>query len=293
MLDPDGKESSMQLAFTFADAVALDPSYAAHLHRIPPEAWDDEHQLPLADYLDRFDPEGVPCGVPFVWCVDENDVLQRAVVTRELALASRDRLRAWRVLQELAGFENAYAELAAQAAREAALADAAQEREMLEQQHAAELAGAREAGARESMERLAAVLTHPGGVEAAAGMAGASLAAAPATVPTVPSAAPAQAAEEALPEEVEEEAEDELSFDEPYIDAPLCTTCNECTDLNPRLFQYNEDKQAFIADAGAGTFAELVIAAQKCPAKCIHPGKPVAGDASATPQWIERAAKFN
>ena len=43
-------------------------------------------------------------------------------------MACRDRLRAWRVLQEFGGFENAYAERAAAAAREAAEADAARER---------------------------------------------------------------------------------------------------------------------------------------------------------------------
>jgi ferredoxin len=70
---------------------------------------------------------------------------------------------------------------------------------------------------------------------------------------------------------VEEEAEEILSFDEPYIDTPLCTTCNECTNLNPRLFEYNAEKQAFIADPSAGTLAELVKAAELCPARCIHP----------------------
>ena len=84
-----------------------------------------------------------------------------------------------------------------------------------------------------------------------------------------------------------------LAFGEPYIDAPLCTTCNECTNINPRLFQYNANKQAFIADAAAGTFAELVKAAELCPARCIHPGKPRSDDSTATPELIERASKFN
>jgi ferredoxin len=91
----------------------------------------------------------------------------------------------------------------------------------------------------------------------------------------------------------EEDEDNDLSFGEPYIDTLLCTTCNECTNINPRLFQYNGDKQAFVADASAGSFAEVVTAAEKCPAKCIHPGKPRGDDASATPQLIERAAKFN
>jgi ferredoxin len=73
----------------------------------------------------------------------------------------------------------------------------------------------------------------------------------------------------------------------------LCTSCNDCTDINPRLFKYDGNKQAFIADAAAGTYAELVRAAKKCPAKCIHPGQPRSDDSSATPKLIEQAAKFN
>ena len=47
-------------------------------------------------------------------------------------------------------------------------------------------------------------------------------------------------------------------------------------------------------DLGAnGTFAELVKAAEGCPAKCIHPGTPRPGDRTATPQLIARAAKYN
>ena len=36
--------------------------------------------------------------------------------------------------------------------------------------------------------------------------------------------------------------------DEPYIETPRCTTCNECTQINDRMFAYNENKQAYIKD---------------------------------------------
>ena len=81
--------------------MALEPAYARHLLVVPPVAWD-ENQQPLAEYLEQFDPEGTQRRVPFLWVVDADGMLQRAIVTRELALASRDRLRGWRVLQELA-----------------------------------------------------------------------------------------------------------------------------------------------------------------------------------------------
>ena len=96
----------------------------------------------------------------------------------------------------------------------------------------------------------------------------------PAAVTTVAPAAPALVAD-------------------PYIDSSLCTSCNDCMKINSRMFLYNADKQAYIGDANAGTFAELVKAAEGCPARCIHPGTPRPDDRTATPQWIGRAAKFN
>ena len=44
-----GEEKTLEAAFTFADAVALEPAYLRHLRVIPPVAWDDEVQRPLAD----------------------------------------------------------------------------------------------------------------------------------------------------------------------------------------------------------------------------------------------------
>jgi ferredoxin len=135
------------------------------------------------------------------------------------------------------------------------------------------------------MERLAAVLLNPDG------LVGAVPAPAKPTAPV--SAEPAEeAAPEAAPAE-EAPEEESLGFDEPFIDSALCTTCNECTQLNGLLFKYNADKQAFIADAAAGSYAELVKAATLCPARCIHPGKPRSDDPTATPEMIERAAPFN
>jgi ferredoxin len=292
----DGEERSLELEFTFADAVALEPAYRNHLRVIPRCAWDDEDQLPLAEFLEVFDPETHPRAIPYIWVTGADATLERAILTRELALACRDRLRGWRVLQELAGYDNAYAERAADAARERVLAEATREREALEQRHAQGLAEARGEGARESMERLAAALTSPDGITAAVGTLRQPTAAAVAPPATRELDSVTQGSEATPSPAVEAEPEEDdepLSFDEPYIDAVLCTTCNECTNMDSRLFQYNADKQAFIADPSAGSFAVLVKAAEKCPADCIHPGKPRSGDATATPELIERAAKYN
>jgi ferredoxin len=85
----------------------------------------------------------------------------------------------------------------------------------------------------------------------------------------------------------------EETYDEPWIDTALCTSCNDCTQLNPRLFVYNEDKQALLGDLSAGAFADLVKAAELCPANCIHPGKPLNPDEAGLDDLIVRAAPYN
>jgi len=111
-------------------------------------------------------------------------------------------------------------------------------------------------------------------------------AAAPAAVPAAPAAAP-----EAAPA-AEAEEEEGLGLD-PYIQSEMCTACNECTNLNKRLFAYNDKKQAYIKDPKAGTFREIVMAAEKCPVSIIHPGTPLNPNEKDVDKWVKRAARFN
>jgi len=101
--------------------------------------------------------------------------------------------------------------------------------------------------------------------EAEAHTAAAPGAAAP-TAPGTP-AAPAAASAAAEPEP-------ERSPDEAYIETSRCSTCNECTTINNKMFAYDGNKQAYIADVSAGTYAQLVEAAESCQVSIIHPGKP-------------------
>jgi ferredoxin len=274
------EELVLELPLTFADAVALEPAYAHHYRSIPPEDWDDS-QLPLAEWLEQEDADAHDRSVPFLWQVDASGLLQRIVVTRELALASGDRMRSWRVLQELGGYDNAFAARAAAAARQQVQSAAAER----ERTHAEALSRARSDATRASMERLAAALVRPEGIG--------SILSGAVPAPAEPAVAAELAPAAETPTAQEPAAAAAPAVTEPYIDSALCTTCNECTKINGRLFEYNAEKQATIADASAGTFKQLVKAAELCPARCIHPGQPRSGDATATPQMIERAAKFN
>jgi hypothetical protein len=59
------------------------------------------------------------------------------------------------------------------------------------------------------------------------------------------------------------------------------------------MFAYNADKQAYIADPDAGTFRQLVEAAESCQVSIIHPGKPRNPREPGLEDLIERAKPFN
>ncbi|MCC7200104.1 MAG: hypothetical protein IT483_11385 [Gammaproteobacteria bacterium] len=112
--------------------------------------------------------------------------------------------------------------------------------------------------------------------------------AAPPAAPTpaaAPQAAVADAAEAPAPEP-------ERSKDEAYIETIRCSTCNECTQLNGQMFAYNENKQAYIKDLKAGTYRQLVEAAEGCQLSIIHPGKPLNPNEPGLAELVERAQPF-
>jgi len=107
---------------------------------------------------------------------------------------------------------------------------------------------------------------------------------------TTPDAPPAAVSPAAPPAAVE--VEPERNPDEAYIETIRCSTCNECTQLNPRMFAYNENKQAYIADLKAGSYRQLVEAAESCQVSVIHPGKPWDPDEPGLDELMERAKPF-
>ncbi len=87
-------------------------------------------------------------------------------------------------------------------------------------------------------------------------------------------------------------AEPARNPDEAYIETIRCSTCNECTLLAPKMFAYNDDKQAYIKDLKAGTYRQLVEAAESCQVSVIHPGKPWDPNEPGLDELLERAKPF-
>jgi len=118
----------------------------------------------------------------------------------------------------------------------------------------------------------------------AAGAGAAAAAAAPAE------AAAAPKAEAAAPAEAEPEPE--RNPDEAWIETIRCSSCNECIQINDQMFAYNDNKQAYIKDIKAGTFRQMVEAAESCQIGIIHPGKPVNPKEPGLEELLERAKTF-
>ncbi|HVQ24944.1 MAG TPA: hypothetical protein VMV01_07200, partial [Planctomycetota bacterium] len=190
--------------------------------------------------------------VPYLHAVDGNNTLHRVLVDASLMGAARRCLVLWHRLQEMGGIHNSHAERLL-----------AREKAAWEAQKAAELEALKAkpgTGPLASPEKPA---TDP------------AASAAPATAPVDgPSGLPP----------VEPGA--------PWIETARCPSCNECQLINDKLFLYNENKQAYIGDLKAGTYRQMVEAAETCQVSIIHPGKPWNPNESGLEELIERARPF-
>lgn len=241
----NGEVVEIDLGFTFADYALLIEQLQDQFRVIPPEC-DSDDLVPVESYL-SIEPGQTHHLVPFVWAVDANKTLHRLVVSIDVTNGARDRRNYWRALQEMAGIGNRYVERAIQETQTAERLAAAAEREALMAEHEAELARVRNQAAGEAMQRLTDMLL---GLDT-------SLPAQPGIrrPAIIPSAEEPPADEAVIPtKEASETAADTPAplVEEPWIDTPLCTSCNDCLKVNPRLFLYNEEKQARIGDPDQG-----------------------------------------
>ena len=254
-----GAGNAAAVAVTFADAALFEPAWRGHFALA---AGASPELVPLADWLAAGREESAH-RLPFVWGVD-GERRVRLVVDRHLAAATRDRLAFWRTLQELAGVRNEVAEATA--------ARALREREQLAARHLEELERARAEAGAAAVERVVAALLEAEPALASEvvwrGAGGAPGAAAPSVAPR--------------PEAVEA-----------WIETAACTSCDECVRKFPAIFVYDGNKQAVLKNARGGSFKDLVLAAERCTARVIHPGAPWNQAEPGLAVWIERAKRFD
>jgi pyruvate-ferredoxin/flavodoxin oxidoreductase len=82
------------------------------------------------------------------------------------------------------------------------------------------------------------------------------------------------------------------AFEPVWIETPECTTCDECTTINPKIFAYNDEEKAVVRDPRGGPFRDIVRAAEKCTGRIIHPGTPANPNEPGLDKLIQRAAKY-
>ena len=257
--DQDHQRVAEELDFTLVDFFACDPRYAGDFARLPRENWNGS-MMTVRESLAQTD-EGLPEKVPYLLMVDSSDVLQKVIVGERLIREARRLGDVWRSLQELGGIRNSHAERLLE-----------REKRSWEEQKQREL---------ESLKRA----------PAPAPVAVAPVAAAPVvqTQAAAPAAAPAAAAPAAA---IAAEPAEEKRSDEAYIETPRCTTCEECMQINKQMFVYDGNKQAYIADLKAGTYRQMVEAAESCQVSIIHPGKPWDPSEAGLEELIARAEPF-
>ncbi|RMH62917.1 MAG: ferredoxin [Calditrichaeota bacterium] len=281
----DSEETTLSCSFTAADFLLLHPDFTNHFYRLEADSPRD-HLIPLAEFVQQED--DTEARIPYILSADADGALHTLLVDDFIARHTLAIHKDWRLLQEWAGIDNSYVARALRETRARIEADAREEIEQLKQHYEARLREDRAQLTEEIISNLAAGLLSDEMIRVGSGM----------TAPVAPP--PEEKTEADTPAEPDppvtdekEEEEETLALEEAYIDTPLCTSCNECRNINSQMFAYDANKQAYIADVHAGTFKELVMAAENCPVKIIHPGKPVNPDEPGLEELIKRAEKYN
>jgi pyruvate-ferredoxin/flavodoxin oxidoreductase len=233
--------------------------FRKHFRVAPPDTWN-ENMVPLAEFLelDEDDREGQ---FPYVWMVDKENRLTRLLVGQPIVESCEDRRDFWTLLRSFSSEDQPDTEALVEQARQEVVG-----RMMSELLQIA-------SGSDDSL--LALVADEPGADNAAAPAAAAPAPSAPAPSAPAPSAGSSG------------------DYSAPWIDTVNCTACDECIQINSKIFGYNADKKAIIKNPEAGTYKDLVKAAERCTARVIHPGLPRNRNEKGIEKWIKRGEKYN
>lgn len=276
-LSDEGEVQRVEEEFTFADFAVWEADLRDQFPPLPPDL-AEERAVPVAEYL-RLTPTQRARKVPFVYSVDEEKHLVKRTPSPTILAQTVGRMQLWKSLQEIAGLKNPHVkatESRMEEQRERALGQ-------LRAEFDREARRREETAVTEAMRKLAIRLL---GLEREGGAIDlSSLPVSPTPSEVRAPAPPPSAAPEPAPEEAP-------AGDLPWIETPLCTTCDECMNINKKIFAYNKDKQAYIQDPRGGPFRDIVKAAEKCSAGIIHPGRPLDPKEKDLEKWIKRAEKF-
>jgi len=282
--DQEKKVNSINGKFTFADFAFMDSNYSSNFKVIEQKYWSDD-LVDISEYLDLSKTDAIG-KVPFLWVVDHTKELQKVAISWDMILSCKERLDFWQFLQSNYGINNFHVEKSLESAKESIEEKANEKIEELKAEHKHDLDSVIDTAVNEAMDNLSAALL---GMDTNMIVSGLGATKSPLANKDVNNK---NVSESESPDLVTEEEDFSMSA-EAYIETVLCTSCNECTNLNDNLFKYNGDKMAYINDINAGTYKELVEAAELCPVGIIHPGDPVNLNEDGLEDLKKRAEKFN
>ena len=252
----DGREKTLKVPMTFADFAITEGRFRKHFRVAPPDTWND-NMMPLHEFLQL--PEDEREGsFPYIWAVDRKQQLNRVLVAEPLVESARERLDFWIMLKALAGVK---AEAAAEDV-ESRVRDEVLQRFTRSLLKLMDGDSEPQAGA-----ALETAFSDKGSADTTTAVEG--------------SGDDSSASSSAN------------GYLAPWIDSDQCTSCDECIDLNGKIFRYNDKKKAVIADPQGGPYRDLVKAAEKCTAQVIHPGLPFDRSEREIEKWIKRGEKYN
>jgi pyruvate-ferredoxin/flavodoxin oxidoreductase len=301
-VDEEGEEQKMTLPVTIADWAMGEARFRKHFNK----AKDGDELIPFHEYLEM-DKDEREDETAFIYTVDADRHLGKVTVSEEIAQLADERLAHWAQLKEMAGLDVSEnmrdsvtegmadeldAKLAALTAEyEAKITKLTTQYPLLIARRLAEglLKGSANDTVAQLLEKAESwdgpAFEAPADFSISAPTSNAAVPAPAAAVAATPATAVAAAPAAA--------DDDDLMGNEPYIDTLRCTSCDDCLKINPKVFVYDDEQQAYIADAKAGSFKQLVMAAEACPAECIHPGDPLNPKEKGLDKLIKRAEPFN
>ena len=251
-LDDDEKTQTMELPMTFADFAVQEGRFRKHFRVAPQDTWN-ENMVALHEFI-QMEEDDREGLFPYIWAVDRKNNLIRVLVAEEIVRSTEERQAYWKTLKGLAGLLNKL------------------DPEQIAQQVRSETAQKLATG-------LMSMLT--GGGSTSTALLDLSAAVTDGNGNGGATEAPAAAAATA-----------EGGYEPAWIDQSECTACDECTNINPKIFEYDDRKKAFVKDAKGGPYKDIVRAAEKCTGRCIHPGTPADSNEKGVDKLIKRAEKF-
>lgn len=211
-VDEYGIEDTMSVPLTFADWAMTEGRFQKHFKFVPPSQWNDD-MVPLHEFIDLGHDEMAE-HIAYIHAVHpDTNTLIRVVIDPEIVHSTIERRNFWRTLKGLAGADKTVVDVAAIAAQAKAEVAASIAGNLMS------LAGGDDA------EALAKALTAAPAANVPQVPVPATVTAATAT-PTTASPAPAAGGHEPV-----------------WIETPDCTTCDECVEIAPAMFKYNEEKK--------------------------------------------------